>query len=387
MTTPRPASNGVPEHNAYAKAGVDVDIEAQASRIMYEASKQTFENRDGRIGAVVTPFDDFAGLKMISIENLPRGSFMSVGFDTAGTKVEIAQRVGKHDTIAFDLFAMVCDDAVLRGGEPILVGTNLDIKSLGTDEKYLPIIRELAVGYVDAAREANVAIINGEIAQMGTLVSGWGEFPYHWGAACVWVARKEKLFTGAEIKKGDAVVVLRENGFRANGWSLVRSVFQKAHGEEWHNFKHGASTLGLLALTPSTIYSRFVVGLHGGFESEGACDIHGVAHITGGGIPEKLMRVLRRSGLGANLPNLFEPPEIVSHCQKLGSISDRDAYRAWNMGQGMMLITPEPDKVLAEAKAYGMEAQIAGEITGEPNITITSKGVESTGQRIVFDVQ
>ena len=254
-------------------------------------------------------------------------------------------------------------------------------------EKYLPIIRELAVGYVDAAREANVAIINGEIAQMGTLVSGWGEFPYHWGAACVWVARKEKLFTGAEIKKGDAVVVLRENGFRANGWSLVRSVFQKAHGEEWHNFKHGASTLGLLALTPSTIYSRFVVGLHGGFESEGACDIHGVAHITGGGIPEKLMRVLRRSGLGANLPNLFEPPEIVSHCQKLGSISDRDAYRAWNMGQGMMLITPEPDKVLAEAKAYGMEAQIAGEITGEPNITITSKGVESTGQRIVFDVQ
>lgn len=371
------------EKNAYAKAGVDVDIEAQASRIMYEASKQTFANRDGRIGAVVTPFDDFAGLKMVSIENLPKGSFMSVGFDTAGTKVEIAQRVGKHDTIAFDLFAMVCDDAVLRGGEPILVGTNLDIKSLGTDEKYLSIIRELAAGYVNAAREANVAIINGEIAQMGSLVQGWGEFPYHWGAACVWVARKEKLFTGAEIKKGDAVVVLRENGFRANGWSLVRSVFQKAHGEEWHNVGHAGSTLGLLALTPSIIYSRFVVGLHGGFESEGSCEIHGVAHITGGGVPEKIGRVLRSSGLGARLTGLFNPPEIVSYCQHLGNISDHDAYRAWNMGQGMALITPEPQKVLEEAKRHGIEAKIAGEIVREPGVTIISKALKK-GKELVF---
>ncbi|MDO8552777.1 MAG: AIR synthase-related protein [bacterium] len=372
--------------NAYAISGVDVDIEAEASRIMYEASKQTFANRDGRIGAVVTPFDDFAGLKMVSVENLPRGSFMSVGFDTAGTKVEIAQRVGKHDTIAFDLLAMVCDDAILRGGEPILVGTNLDIKSLGSDEKYLPIIRELAVGYVNAAREANVAIINGEIAQMGSLVHGWGDFPYHWGAACVWVARKEKLFTGEEIKKGDSVVVLRENGFRNNGFSLIRRIFEEAHGAEWHTIKHGASTLGLLALTPSKIYSRFVVGLHGGFESEGSCKIHGVAHITGGGIPEKLGRVLRRSKLGANLSNLFEPAEIVSHCQKLGNIPDMDAYRAWNMGQGMALVTPEPDKVLAEAKSAGIDAQIAGEITGEPQVIIESKGVENPGQRLVFDV-
>lgn len=371
-------------NNAYSRAGVDVDVEAEASRLMYEASKRSFENRKGKIGEIVTPFDDFAGLKMVSIGNLPKDSFMSMGFDTAGTKVEIAERVGEYDTIAYDLFAMVCDDAVLRGAEPILVGTNLDITSLGADESRLPIIRQLAEGYVAAAKEAGVAIINGEIAQMGSLVSGWGDFPFHWGAACVWVARKDKVLTGAEIKEGDAVVVLKEQGFRCNGWSLVRKVFKEKHGDQWHEVAHGGSTLGLLALKPSVIYSRFVVGLHGGFETEGTARVHGVAHITGGGVPEKMARVLRPSKLGARLENLFAPAEIVSYCQEVGGISDADAYRTWNMGQGMAIITPEPETVLAEAKRFGIEAQVAGEIRKEPGIEIVSKGIEMPGKTIHY---
>ncbi len=372
--------------NAYAKAGVDIDVEAEASRIMYEASKKTFENRKGLLGEIVTPFDDFAALKMVAVGNLPKDTFFSVGFDTAGTKVEIAERVGVYNTIAFDVFAMVCDDALIRGGEAVLVGTNLDLKSLGTDEKYLPIIRELAEGYVGAAKEANVAIINGEIAQMGSLLSGYGDFPFHWGAACIWFAKKEKILTGTEIKAGDSVVVLREKGFRANGWSLVRQVFEKAHGNAWHKVAHEGSTLGMLALTPSKIYSKFVVGLHGGFETPGVSPLHGVVHITGGGVPEKTTRVLRRAKLGARLDNLFDPPEIMAYCQRLGGISDHDAYRAWNMGQGMALITPEPGKVLAEAKAKGVEAQVAGEIVAEPRVTIVSKGFEAPGKELVFSV-
>ena len=374
-------------NNAYALAGVDVDVEAEASRIMYEASKKTFENRSGKIGEIVTPFDDFAGLKMVDVSKLPEGSFLSMGFDGAGTKVEIAERVGKYDTIAFDLFAMVCDDALIRGGESILVGSNLDIKTLGTDEKFLPIIRELGDGYVAAAKEANVAVINGEIAQMGSLMAGYGDFPFHWGAACVWVAKKEKILTGNEIQVGDAIVMLREEGFRANGWSLVRKILKEAHGDEWHKVERGNSTLGLLALTPSRIYSRFVVGLHGGFDTEGTCEIHGVAHITGGGVPEKMTRVLRPSKLGARLTDIFEPPEIMSYVQKTGSITDHDAYRAWNMGQGMALVTPEPDKVLAEAKRYGMEAKVVGEIIAEPRVIITSKGTEKPGQELSFSVE
>ncbi len=370
--------------NAYARAGVNVEIEAQASKLMYEASKKSFENRKGLIGEVVSPFDDFAGIKMISVAELPPGSFMSMGFDTAGTKVEITERVGKHDTIAFDLFAMVCDDAVLRGGEPVLVGTNLDIKSLGNDERHLPVLREIAAGYVAAAKEANVAIINGEIAQMGSLVSGWGDFPYHWGAACTWFARKEKLFTGKEIQAGDAVVMLKEPGFRTNGLSLVRRVFEHAYGDNWHAEPFMNSTLGLHVLTPSVIYSRLIVHLHGGFSSEGVAKIHGVAHITGGGVPEKLARVLRISGLGARLDDVFEPGAIVSHCQQKGDISDIDAYRAWNMGQGMAVITPEPEVVIKEANRWGIEAKIAGEITALPGIAIKSRGSISRGTFLEF---
>ncbi len=375
------------EKNAYARAGVDVDIEAEASRIMYEASKRTFGNRKGLIGDIVAPFDDFAGLKMVSASKLPEGTFFSVGFDTAGTKVELAQKMNKHDTIAFDLLAMVCDDALMRGGEPVLVGTNLDITSLGTDERFLPIIRELAEGYVAAANEANVAIINGEIVQMGRLVQGSGDFPYHWGAACVWFGRKEKLLTGAEIKVGDAVVALREHGFRCNGWSLVRKVFTDVHGENWHTEAFEDSTLGIKALMSSIIYSRFVVGIQGGYAGNSIAEIHGVAHITGGGVKEKMIRMLRPSKLGARLENLFEPPAIMTYCQKIGNVPDVDAYNAWNMGQGMMLVTPEPEKVLAEAKKYGIEAQVAGKIIDVPKVTIVSRGVETPGKELSFDVK
>jgi phosphoribosylformylglycinamidine cyclo-ligase len=372
--------------NAYAKTGVNVDIEAEASRMMHEASKKSFENRKGKIGEVIAPFDDFAALKMVAAGNLPKDTFFSVGFDTAGTKVEIAERVGTYNTIAYDLFAMVCDDALLRGGEPVLVGTTLDVKSLGNDETKLAIVRQLAEGYVAAAKEANVAIINGEIAQMGSLLNGYGDFPFHWGAACVWFAKKENILTGNEIKAGDAVVMLRENGFRCNGWTLVRKIFLTAHGDSWHTLAHNDSTLGELALTPSIIYSRFVVGLHGGFDSKGSVPLHGVAHITGGGIPEKMGRILRRTGFGARLTDLFEPPEIMAYCQRLGGVSDYDAYGTWNMGQGMALITDNPDKVLVEAKAQGMEAKLAGVITQEPGITLVSRGIEMPGKEIQFSV-
>src|SRR3989344_6671668 len=92
------------------------------------------------------------------------------------------------------------------------------------------------------------------------------------------------------------------------------------------------------------------------------------AIFSGGGVPEKMARVLRRKKLGARLYNLFEPGEIVRYVQKTGKISDYDAYRAWNMGQGLALITPEPEKVLARAKKFGVEAIIAGEIIKEPRV-------------------
>lgn len=371
----------------YADAGVDVDVEAEASKILYEAAKQTFGNRVGNIGEIVVPFDDFSGIRAVNVGALPKDTFMSMGFDTVGTKVELSQRMDNHRTIAFDLFAMVCDDALIRGGEPVVIGSNLDVTSLGKDRSNLQKIEQLAEGYKAAAKEANVAIINGELCQISSAVGGYSEFAYNWGAAVVWFARKSKMFTGKEIRIDDSIVILREKGFRTNGISLARKIFEKIYGKEWHKAEFESELLGNHVLVPSTIYSNAIVQMHGGFNTEGRCEIHGVAHITGGGIPHKMGRILKPMKYGARLDNLFEPCSALLHCQKLGGVSDEEAYKTWSMGQGLAVITPEPEKVVREAKKFNIDAKIAGNIIPERKISLVSQGIEKNGNRIDFDIK
>ncbi len=369
----------------YKKSGVNIKLGDDASKVLYQAAKQTFKNRKGDIGELIVPFDDFSGLRVVDISNLPKDSVMSMGFDGVGTKVEIAQRMNNYRTIAFDLFAMVCDDAVVRGGEPILIGTVLDVNSLSKDKKSnIEAIKQLAEGYIKAAKAANVAIINGEIAELGNLVGGYGKFKYNWSAGLIWFAKKNKIFTGREIKLDDSVVVFEEKGFRSNGLSLVRKIFKKNFGDNWHNKKYRGKKLGNLVLTPSKIYSQAMVNIHGGFQTKGTCKIHGVTHITGGGLPEKLSRILKPCGYGAKLDNLFEPCKVMQYCQKLGKIKDREAYKTWNMGQGMAIITPEPEKVVKQAKKIGILAKIAGEIVKDKKIIITSQGIFNKRKQIIF---
>ena len=379
--------------NPYAQAGVDVGIEAQASVIMYEACRATFQNRAGKIGEVRTLTDSFSGSKFVPIGGLPLGSCMFMGFDGAGTMVEVAQRVQDHSTIGWHLMAMLADDAPVRGGEAALMGSVLDLKSLGMDERHLPKVRELADGLVAAASAAGVSVINGEIAQMGARVSGYGDFPFIWGGACVWFAREDRLFTGMEIQVGDAVVMFAEPSVRTNGISLMHKVFSQYHGDEWHNQAFGKSTLGVELMQAPVIYSRLATHLRGGFSGEPAAKIHGFCHITGGGIPEKMRRLLRPSGLGAKLTRLCAPPPIVLHCQELTQltrtegtkpISDFDCYGTWGMGNGYAAITPEPGKVIAEAALFGVDAKNAGPITQQPGIIIVSQGLERFGEELTY---
>ncbi len=360
---------------SYSDAGVDIELGDDASKILYNAAKQTWKNREGLIGEVIVPFDDFSGLRMIDIGNLPKNTMMCLGFDGVGTKIEIAERLNNYRTIAFDLLAMVCDDAVVRGGEPGIMGSILDVKSLGKDgSSHIEKIKQLAEGYILAAKEANVAIINGEIAELSNRVSGYGDFNSNWGGGLVWFANKDKMFTGYEIQAGDKIVALEEKGFRSNGLSLVRNIFSKIYGEEWHNIKLDNQSLGELVLIPSKIYSKAVVDMIGGIDKESKVEIHGVAHITGGGIPGKLRRILKTKNLGAELDNLFEPSKAMLHCQEIGEVNGREAYKTWNMGNGMLIITPNPEKVIEIAKQNGIEAKEAGEVTTDSKIKIKSKG-------------
>ena len=329
----------------YSDSGVNVEIGNDASTIMYNAARETWKNRKGKLGEIVSPFEDFSGFRAVDISKLPEGTFLGMNFDGIGTKVEIAERLGKHDTMAFDLFAMVCDDAIMRGGEPALIGSILDVNKLE-----IGIVKQLAKGYVEAAKEANVAVINGEIAELGKRIGGMNEYAYNWGAGLVWFAQKKNLLTGKELKVGDKLVSFKEKGFRSNGFSLVRKIMEN----------HWDKNTLLQALTPSKIYSKAVVEMFG--------KVSGVAHITGGGIPEKVGRMLRASGLGAKFEDLFEPCELMRTCMEIGKVSTEEVYKTWNMGNGMVVATRVPDEIIKIAKKNGIEAKVAGEIVKEKGV-------------------
>ena len=368
----------------YKDSGVNTKLGNDVSKILYNAAKQTWENRKGKLGEIIIPHDDFSGVRAIDVSNLPIGTLMGMNSDGIGTKIEIAERINDHSTSAHNLFAMVCDDAVIRGAEPVLLASVLDVNSLGNEKvSYIEQVRQLAVGYINAAKEANVAVINGETAELGHRVNGFGDFNYNWSGSVIWFAKKDRLFTGYEIKINDYLVGLREHGFRSNGFSLLRKIMKQNYGDNWHacNLHGKKETLGEIVLTPSKIYAKFIVDLTGGYDKEEKAKIHGIAHITGGGIPEKLGRILKPSGLGAIIDNAFEPSELMLHTQELGEITDREAYKTWNMGQGMIIITPQPEIIISHAKDYGIEAKCMGNITSKPKIKIKSMGIFSDKKR------
>ncbi len=400
----------------YADSGVDNEAKEDTSRILYEAARQTWENRKGRLGEILVPFDDFSGIRFINIAKLPEGTVMGEGADGIGTKPEISERIGNFTTNADNLFAMFLDDVLVRGGEPVLVTTVLDVNSLKNKggAQRIEEVRQLARGYVEAAKAGDVCVISGETAELGARVGGYSRLPgfftrarqglnyiirgqgitdsdFHlnWSGTCTWFANEKRLFTGREIQAGDSLVGLADYGFGSNGLSLVRKIGEQCFGREWHLERHRLAsgetkTLGELVLTPCTIYTKSVVDMYGGYNREPKTEVHGVAHITGGGLPEKLKRVLRPSNLGAELTNPMAPPEIMSYFQRIGNVSDEEAYKTWHMGPRMVVVTPKPGEVIAIAKEHGIHGEYIGEVTREKGIRIRNRGAFSSEGKIVL---
>lgn len=358
----------------YAAAGVDLERGDAASRLLYEAARQTWKQRQDCLGAVIIPHDDFSGIRAIAVGNLPPGTVLGIGFDGIGSKIEIAERMGAWDTLAHDLFAMVCDDAVTQGAEPVLVGTVLDVNRARLDA-----IARLAEGYVSAAAAAGVVVLNGEVAECGPRLNGYGPFTCNWGAGVVWFARRDRLLSGAALRAGDAIVGLAETGCRSNGYTLLRQILTRQHGDDWHTVPHGETTLGDLALQPSRIFAKAIVAMLGGIDSDPQAPLHGVVHVTGGGVPGKLGRLLHRARLGADLTAPLPPGPLLTYLQAHGPVSDREAYRVWNMGHGMLVCTPQPDAVLAVAERHGITAQVVGRLTAARGIRLRSRGFFNAG--------
>ncbi|MCX8082497.1 MAG: AIR synthase-related protein [bacterium] len=350
----------------YKRAGVDISLGDTCSKIMSSASNSTFKNRKGKKGEV----------KILESEGLHRVITISLGTmklmlnsDGIGTKVEIAERTGIHRTMAYDLFAMLCDDAVRYGAEPVAISNILDVNKLSVE-----VVKELSEGMVKAAKDAGVAVVSGEIAELGIRISGYGKYNYNWAGTVLSIIRRE--IKPDMIKKGQCIVALKEDGFRSNGISLVRKILSEKYGGNWHKKKIKGKRLGEMVLTPSRIYTPAGLDM--------LSFVEGIVHITGGGIPGKLGRVLSASGTGADIIDLYEPPDIMFLCQKCGGVDDREAYTVWNMGQGMLLITSQPEKVIKTAEKYKIKAKVSGEITGKKGIRLVSKGYYKQGRVLLF---
>lgn len=339
--------------------GTDLELGNRCSKTAYTWAQATFAHRRGLSGAPMMPV---AG----AYSNLMAYGPVRIAMtsDGIGTKVEIAERTGVYETLGFDLVAMVADDLAANGIEPTNLSNILDVDILDHS-----IVDSLMKGLHDAASFSRIAVTGGEIAELGGRIGGYGPgMHFNWCATAIGVLSPgREPITGAAISPDDTVITLRSPGFRSNGFSRARRILHEHYGEDWHAQRFGVSSWGTALLTPSVIYSPLVTKI---LESE--IPVGGIAHITGGGVPDNLGRVLRVKGFGAFLDGLYPPAEAMKCLQTLGKIPIETAYRQWNMGNGMLLIVPPSrvDDVLFRAAADGYEARVAGRITESPGIVI-----------------
>lgn len=329
----------------YEESGVNIELGDKCSRIAYQAAKATFTGRKGMIGEPSVDEGGFSGV-------LDMGDFYLLqNDDGVGSKIKIAEQINKYDSLGYDLIAMVADDAVCMGAETISVTNTLDVNKVNEEK-----IQALMDGLKKAALEHKIVIPGGEIAELGNMLNG-----YLWNATAVAVVEKNKLIRGADIQSGDKIIGLRSDGFRSNGFSLVRYILKEKFGEKWASEKYdGEKTWGELTLTPSKIYSSAVLDMHGRYKEEAKVQLKGVVHVTGGGIYGNLERILK--GRKADLNNLPAAHEMMQKLMEIGNVSEDEAYKTWNMGVGMILISNDVEQIEEICRNHGIEMQVIGEI-------------------------
>jgi phosphoribosylformylglycinamidine cyclo-ligase len=351
----------------YKQSGVDIPMGDKCSKIAYGEAKKTFASRKGMIGKPVAIEGGFTGM-------LDFGNFYLVqNDDGVGSKIAVADAMKKYDTLGYDLLAMVADDAVCVGAETVSVTNTLDTSRVSDK-----VVAPLLAGLRKACNEQHIVIPGGELAEMPDLIKG-----NVWNACAVGIVEKKKFIFGKGIKPGDKIIGLRSRGFRSNGYSLVRYILKKNFGATWFNKKFDSkSTWGQATLIPSIIYSNAVLDLTGRYGKPAKAKIKGIVHVTGGGIPGNITRIL--GNLGARIDDLPSPHKPMLELQKFGNVSDKEAYKVWNMGVGMILISNDYEKIKFILKKHKIEVKIIGEVTSDKKITLVSKGYFNRDKTLTY---
>ena len=317
----------------YKTAGVDID---KANRLV--ADYKRFASLTKRTG-VVSGIGSFGGLFRPDFRKFKDPILVS-STDGVGTKLKIAFLVDKHDTVGYDLVAMSTNDILCSGAEGLFF---LDYISTGKIKPY--VLRGLVKGIARACRDAGYALIGGETAEMPGM---YKQGEYDLAGFGVGIVDRKDIIDGSSIKTGDAVLGLASSGLHSNGYSLVRKVFTekelKKYSEE--------------LLKPTILYSKPVLALRK------KAGIKGIANITGGAFYDKIPRIIPKGMAVEIYKDSWQAGRIFSLIREKAGIDDREMYRTFNMGIGMVLVMAKCDvdiarRVLAQS---GVKSHVIGEI-------------------------
>jgi len=315
----------------YREAGVDIDLESTAIKALIQNLTYRRKGSFTMTGST----GHFAGL--IDFGEMA----LALTTDGVGTKMLVADKMQDWSTVGIDCVAMNVNDLYVMNMEPVAF-----VDYIATDNLSVEKMAQIGIGLNEGARQANIDIVGGETASLRGLVTG-----LDLAGTCLGVQKKDRIIDGSRIQPGDKILGVPSTGVHSNGLSLARTVVEKyaSYDERLRNGR----TLGEELLVPTRIY-------HESLDVASACTIHGMCHITGGG----LLNFLRLSHYGLRIGAPITPPEIFSWIQKTGDISTIEMYRTFNMGMGYAYIVPPASVTCVQNIVKGVK--VVGEIIEEP---------------------
>ncbi len=323
----------------YRSAGLDLDLYDEAMSRLPALMQRTHSPR------VLPLADGFAGLFRLQHSANPAAKgytdpVLVSGTDGVGTKLKVAQRLRRYNTVGIDLVAMCVNDCLCLGAEPLFF---LDYLAIPKDDPDL--VAALVEGVSNGCVEAGLALLGGETAVMPDIYAP-GEFDL--AGFCVSVAERSQLIDGSTIRPGDVAIGLASSGLHSNGYSLVRKcVFEHAQLDVEQHIPELGRTVGDALLEPTRIYVRTIRALLTAVAPR--TQVTGLAHITGGGLRDNTERILPADCRLVIDRTAWAPPPIFSWLQGLGEIEREEMFRVFNMGIGFVIFA-RPDAVPAILK-------------------------------------
>jgi phosphoribosylformylglycinamidine cyclo-ligase len=346
-------SGSVDEPLTYKSAGVDIAAGEQAVERIKQHVRSTFRPE------VVGDIGGFGGLFAVDWKRF-REPLLVSSTDGVGTKSKIAQLTGRLDTIGVDLVAMSADDVAVQGAEPLFFLDYISIGRLVPED-----IDAIVAGVADGCRQAGCALLGGEMSEHPGLLEP-GEFDLV--GFCVGVVERDSILP-RHVGPNDRIVGVASPGMRCNGYSLARRALLDRAGRglddrAWDGARH---SLGDELLRPSVIYAKAMLAL------TRHVDVHAFAHVTGGGIPGNLARVLPHHCDAVVHRGKWEQPRIFAEIQRAGDVTDAEMANVFNLGLGMLAVVRRGDELRAvdELRAHGHDAWVVGEVVpGSGRVTI-----------------